>query len=79
MAHNHAGHLHGARADADRGKLALALGLIVAFMVVEVASGVIAHSLALLSDAGAHAHRRRRDRLLAAGACAWPRDRPAAR
>jgi cobalt-zinc-cadmium efflux system protein len=51
MARDHAGHSHGVRADADRGRLALALGLIVAFMAVEVATGVIAHSLALLSDA----------------------------
>jgi cobalt-zinc-cadmium efflux system protein len=40
------------RADADRGRLALALGLILAFMVAEVSVGVVAHSLALLSDAG---------------------------
>src|SRR5271163_1947288 len=51
MAHNHAGHSHGASADADHRKLTVALGLIVAFMAVEVAAGVIAHSLALLSDA----------------------------
>jgi cobalt-zinc-cadmium efflux system protein len=52
MAHEHAGHSHAVRADADRGRLTLALGLIVAFMAVEVTGGVIAHSLALLSDAG---------------------------
>jgi cobalt-zinc-cadmium efflux system protein len=57
MAHDHAGHSraghsHGVRADADRAKLATALCLIVAFMAVEIAAGVIAHSLALLSDAG---------------------------
>jgi cobalt-zinc-cadmium efflux system protein len=53
MAHDHSpdGHAHGVSADADTGKLAIALGLIVGFMVVEVAIGVIAHSLALLSDA----------------------------
>jgi cobalt-zinc-cadmium efflux system protein len=39
-------------ADPDSAKLALALGLIVVFMAVEVAGGVLAHSLALLSDAG---------------------------
>ena len=39
-------------ADADFSKLAVALALIVGFMVVEVVTGVIAHSLALLSDAG---------------------------
>jgi len=50
--HSHAGHSHAVRADADRGRLALALGLILAFMVAEVSVGVVAHSLALLSDAG---------------------------
>ena len=50
--HAHAGHSHAVAADADRGRLALALGMIVAFMAVEVAVGVVAHSLALLSDAG---------------------------
>jgi cobalt-zinc-cadmium efflux system protein len=52
MAHDHAAHSHGAHADADRARLTLALGMIVAFMAVEVAMGIIAHSLALLSDAG---------------------------
>ena len=47
----HEGHSHGVAADADRGKLAIALGLIVGFMAFEVAVGVLAHSLALLSDA----------------------------
>jgi len=48
----HAGHAHGVSADADTGKLAIALGLIVAFMCVEVVVGILASSLALLSDAG---------------------------
>jgi cobalt-zinc-cadmium efflux system protein len=52
MADDHAGHAHGTRADTDRGKLAVALGLIVGFMAVEVTAAVIANSLALLSDAG---------------------------
>jgi cobalt-zinc-cadmium efflux system protein len=52
MAHGHAGHTHPVGPDADRRRLALALGLIVAFMAAEVAGGVVAHSLALLSDAG---------------------------
>jgi cobalt-zinc-cadmium efflux system protein len=52
MAHDHAGQSYGVRADADRGRLALALGLIVSFIAVEVVTGIIAHSLALLSDAG---------------------------
>ena len=38
-------------ADADSGKLAIALALIVGFMCVEVAVGIAADSLALLSDA----------------------------
>ncbi len=49
--HDHQAHSHGVSADADRGKLAIALGLIVAFMCVEVFVGIAAHSLALLSDA----------------------------
>jgi cobalt-zinc-cadmium efflux system protein len=51
MAHDHPAHSHGG-ADADGGRLALALGLIIALMAVEVTAGVVAHSLALLSDAG---------------------------
>jgi cobalt-zinc-cadmium efflux system protein len=47
----HAGHSHGVSADADRGKLAVALALIVGFMVFEVVVGALVHSLALLSDA----------------------------
>jgi cobalt-zinc-cadmium efflux system protein len=49
--HDHEGHSHGVSADADRGKLAIALGLIIAFMAVEVTVGILASSLALLSDA----------------------------
>ena len=48
--HDHAhGHTHGSGDDARR--LALALTLIVAFMVGEVVAGILADSLALLSDA----------------------------
>ncbi len=47
----HTGHSHGVSADADRGKLALALALIVGFMLFEVVVGALVHSLALLSDA----------------------------
>ncbi|HEY7968023.1 MAG TPA: cation diffusion facilitator family transporter [Solirubrobacteraceae bacterium] len=47
--HPHGPHQHHHSAD-DR-RLTAALCLIVAFMAAEVASGVIAHSLALLSDA----------------------------
>ncbi len=49
---SHAGHSHGVSANADAGKLSVALALILGLMVVEVAAGVLAHSLALLSDAG---------------------------
>ncbi len=57
MAHDHdhsnghKGHSHGVSVDADRGKLSIALGLIVGFMLVEVVVGALVHSLALLSDA----------------------------
>jgi cobalt-zinc-cadmium efflux system protein len=50
MAHDHA-HDHGVRADAEVRPLATALALLVAFMCVEVAVGIAADSLALLSDA----------------------------
>ena len=49
-AHGHAHH-HAPAADADRRWLGLALGLILAFMAVEVVAGLLADSLALLSDA----------------------------
>src|SRR2546423_3312624 len=45
------GHAHAAPGQADKGRLRLALALIAGFIAVEVATGVIAHSLALLSDA----------------------------
>src|SRR5919106_5154924 len=48
MGHDHHHHLH---ADADSRSLAIALALIVGFMCVEVAAGIVARSLALLSDA----------------------------
>ncbi len=49
--HGHSGHSHGVSADADRTKIAIALALIVGFMAVEVVVGILANSLALLSDA----------------------------
>jgi cobalt-zinc-cadmium efflux system protein len=49
-AHEHA-HSHAPAPDADRRWLAIALGLILALMAVEVVAGVLADSLALLSDA----------------------------
>ena len=58
MAHDHAHHhahghvhAHGVNASTDRARLRIALALIVAFMIVEVAVGIVANSLALLSDA----------------------------
>jgi cobalt-zinc-cadmium efflux system protein len=48
----HGGHRHGAHVHGDdSARLAIALALIVAFMAVEVSTGIVAHSLALLSDA----------------------------
>jgi len=49
--HDH-DHSHGIRPDADRRYLTIALALIVGFMAFEVVVGIVAHSLALLSDAG---------------------------
>ncbi|MEZ0075690.1 cation diffusion facilitator family transporter [Planotetraspora sp. GP83] len=49
--HGH-GHGHGVKADADRRSLAWALALILGFMAAEVVTGLMAGSLALLSDAG---------------------------
>ncbi|MGI8505649.1 MAG: cation diffusion facilitator family transporter [Solirubrobacteraceae bacterium] len=48
--HGHA-HPHSHGRDAERGALKAALVLIVAFMLVEVVAGILASSLALLSDA----------------------------
>jgi cobalt-zinc-cadmium efflux system protein len=44
-------HAHGDSGEADAKWLTIALTLIVAFMAVEVVAGILAHSLALLSDA----------------------------
>jgi cobalt-zinc-cadmium efflux system protein len=49
--HSHAGHSHAPSAGADRRWLRVALVLIAGFMVVEVVAGLLAGSLALLSDA----------------------------
>lgn len=49
--HSGAGHSHGVSVDADRRYLTIAFVLIVAFMAFEVVVGILAHSLALLSDA----------------------------
>jgi len=50
--HRGDGHSHGVSADADRRYLTIALLLIVGFMAFEIVVGIVAHSLALLSDAG---------------------------
>ena len=49
MAHDHSH--HAPSAHADRRWLAVAFGVIAGFMVVEVVAGIVADSLALLSDA----------------------------
>jgi len=46
------GHSHAISANADSRYLAIALGLIVAFLVFEVVMAFVGHSLALLADAG---------------------------
>jgi cobalt-zinc-cadmium efflux system protein len=50
--HGHDGHAHGVTAGTNRRRLTVALLLIVGFMCGEVVTGILAHSLALLSDAG---------------------------
>jgi cobalt-zinc-cadmium efflux system protein len=50
VAHDHGAHLHGSVADMPR--LRRALVLILVLMACELTAGVLAHSLALLSDAG---------------------------
>jgi cobalt-zinc-cadmium efflux system protein len=55
--HGHAGHTHGGhthvtvRPDSDTRRLAIGLVLIVALMALEIVTGILASSLALLSDA----------------------------
>ncbi|HET7314224.1 cation transporter [Salinisphaera sp.] len=51
--HDHHDHSHTVSADAGRRYLFIALGLLTAFMIVEVVVGIIAQSLALITDAGA--------------------------
>jgi cobalt-zinc-cadmium efflux system protein len=50
--HDHGGHDHAANPGADSRYLGLALGLILAFMVVEIIVALFSHSLALIADAG---------------------------
>jgi len=49
--HDHGPHSHAPSADADRRWLTVALALIAGFMGVEIVAGLLAGSLALLSDA----------------------------
>lgn len=51
MSHSHHGHSHGIGADADRRRLWMALLVILSFMGAEIVAGIVANSLALLSDA----------------------------
>jgi cobalt-zinc-cadmium efflux system protein len=51
-AHGHHHHHQGAAGSAPEGRLFAALLLTVAFMIVEAVAGWLAHSLALVSDAG---------------------------
>jgi cobalt-zinc-cadmium efflux system protein len=51
VGHHDHHHDHAELAGADRGRLRLALGLILGFMALEVVAGIVASSLALLSDA----------------------------
>lgn len=50
--HDQHGRAHGVNADADKRHLAIALALLLGFMAVEVVVGILASSLALISDAG---------------------------
>jgi cobalt-zinc-cadmium efflux system protein len=49
--HHEGGHSHAVSVDADRRYLTIAFALIVGFMAFEIVIGIVAHSLALLSDA----------------------------
>jgi cobalt-zinc-cadmium efflux system protein len=49
--HDQGGHSHAISADADRRYLTIAFVLIVGLMAFEIVAGIVAHSLALLSDA----------------------------
>jgi cobalt-zinc-cadmium efflux system protein len=51
VSHSHGGHSHRLDPSANRAKLRIALALILGFMAAEVVAGILANSLALLSDA----------------------------
>jgi cobalt-zinc-cadmium efflux system protein len=74
---SHAGHSHGVSPTADRRRLWLALFVIVGYMLAEVVVGLLAHSLALLSDAG-HMLTDAASIGLSLVASGWPSGRPAA-
>ena len=65
MAHSHHGHTHGVSADADRGRLWIALALILGLMAGEVAAGYPRQLAGAALRRRPHAHRRGRDRPLA--------------
>lgn len=50
--HGHHGHDHGHGRSANSRRLALVLGLVVLYMLAEVAGAILTNSLALLADAG---------------------------
>lgn len=50
--HHHDHHTHGVSRDADKRYLAIALSLLLTYMAGEIVVGILAGSLALLSDAG---------------------------
>jgi len=52
VTHDHRHHHHHTGAGADGRRITVVLGLICAFMVVEVVVGIVASSVALLADAG---------------------------
>jgi cobalt-zinc-cadmium efflux system protein len=52
MPHDHSAHMHGGASAENSARLKQALVLLLALMAGELAAGVVAHSLALLSDAG---------------------------
>ena len=49
--HDHGGHSHGVGENADSKRLAIALALIAGLMITEITVGILADSLAVLSDA----------------------------
>ena len=61
----HSAHSHGVTSETDTRRLGIALGLILAFMAGEVVAGILANSLALLSDAATCS------RMPGRSACRW--------